>query len=373
MIILPKGFDPTTWPKNFMGTGPWKLEKYTPNVGRDLHAEPGLLGHDAPPMPDRNEITFYEQGAGPRPRHPGRRGRRARAVLRRQRQGAADRPERQRHRAAAPRSTARCTCARTRSRSTTSASARRSRCCSTATTSSRACSRARPTRQRQPVRARLPVHRQDRAAAPAGRRAGQGAARRGRQERLRASSCARWDGFEVPQYAQLIQNDLKAAGIDVKLNITDAAHATTATRCTASRPGSTPRSASPTTATAACRTCSSARRCSSDGTWNCGALQEQGVRRSSSTDYIAAVDLAVPARGGEEDPGAAARRGADHLLLLLLLPLGDRSPPRRGRVVGDGPRRRHARRAQKALSAGRVARGRARHRPLPRQAGRPRA
>ncbi len=31
-----------------------------------------------------------------------------------------------------------------------------------------------------------------------------------------------WDGFEIPQLAQLIQNDLKAGGVDVKLNITDA-------------------------------------------------------------------------------------------------------------------------------------------------------
>ena len=32
-----------------------------------------------------------------------------------------------------------------------------------------------------------------------------------------------WRVFEVPQYAALIQNDLKAAGFDVKLNVTDAA------------------------------------------------------------------------------------------------------------------------------------------------------
>ena len=30
-----------------------------------------------------------------------------------------------------------------------------------------------------------------------------------------------WNGFEMPQYAQLVQNDLKAAGINVKLNFTD--------------------------------------------------------------------------------------------------------------------------------------------------------
>jgi len=32
-----------------------------------------------------------------------------------------------------------------------------------------------------------------------------------------------WNGFEMPQYAQLVQNDLKAAGINVKLNFTDSA------------------------------------------------------------------------------------------------------------------------------------------------------
>jgi peptide/nickel transport system substrate-binding protein len=30
-----------------------------------------------------------------------------------------------------------------------------------------------------------------------------------------------WNGFEMPQYAALVQNDLKAAGIGVKLNFTD--------------------------------------------------------------------------------------------------------------------------------------------------------
>ena len=47
LIILPKGFDPKTWPKTFMGTGPWKMEKYTPERGRELHEEPRLLGQDA--------------------------------------------------------------------------------------------------------------------------------------------------------------------------------------------------------------------------------------------------------------------------------------------------------------------------------------
>ena len=127
-IILPKGFDPATWPKNFLGTGPWKLEKYTPNVGVTYTKNPDYWDTTRPPLPDRNEIKFYEKEEAADPGHPGRRGRRARAVLAGQRQGAAHRPEHQRDRAARRRSTASCTCAPTRSRSTTSACARRSRC-----------------------------------------------------------------------------------------------------------------------------------------------------------------------------------------------------------------------------------------------------
>ena len=53
-----------------------------------------------------------------------------------------------------------------------------------------------------------------------------------------------------------------------------------------------------------------------------------GTRRTSRTptydrlveDYIAALDLGAQRARGEEDPGAAARRDADHLPVLLLLP-----------------------------------------------------
>jgi len=61
MIILPKGFDPTTWPKNFMGTGPWKLEKYTPNVGVKYTQNPDYWDTRRQPLPDRNEIKYYEK------------------------------------------------------------------------------------------------------------------------------------------------------------------------------------------------------------------------------------------------------------------------------------------------------------------------
>ena len=58
LIILPKGFDPASWSKSFMGTGPWKLEKYTPERRRDLHEEPRLLGHEPrSPCPTRTRSS----------------------------------------------------------------------------------------------------------------------------------------------------------------------------------------------------------------------------------------------------------------------------------------------------------------------------
>ena len=61
LIILPKGFDPSTWSKTFMGTGPWKLEKYTPNVGVTYTKNPDYWDTTRQPLPDRNEIKYYEQ------------------------------------------------------------------------------------------------------------------------------------------------------------------------------------------------------------------------------------------------------------------------------------------------------------------------
>jgi peptide/nickel transport system substrate-binding protein len=61
LIILPKGFDPESWPKNFQGTGPWKLEKYTPDVGVNYTKNPDYWDKDRQPLPDRNEIKFYEK------------------------------------------------------------------------------------------------------------------------------------------------------------------------------------------------------------------------------------------------------------------------------------------------------------------------
>jgi peptide/nickel transport system substrate-binding protein len=60
LIILPKGFDTTTWPKNFMGTGPWKMERYRPNVGVTYTKNPDYWDEERQPLPDRSQLTFYE-------------------------------------------------------------------------------------------------------------------------------------------------------------------------------------------------------------------------------------------------------------------------------------------------------------------------
>jgi peptide/nickel transport system substrate-binding protein len=61
LVILPKGFDTTTWPKNFMGTGPWKMEKYTPNVGVTYAKNPDYWDQERQPLPDRSELKFYDK------------------------------------------------------------------------------------------------------------------------------------------------------------------------------------------------------------------------------------------------------------------------------------------------------------------------
>jgi peptide/nickel transport system substrate-binding protein len=61
LIILPKGFDNESWPKNFQGTGPWKLDKYTPDVGVTYTKNPDYWDTERAPIVDRNEIKFYEK------------------------------------------------------------------------------------------------------------------------------------------------------------------------------------------------------------------------------------------------------------------------------------------------------------------------
>ena len=126
LIILPKGFDPRLG-EDVQGTGPWKLEKYTPNVGVTYTKNPDYWDTSASrsPTATRSSTTSKET-----PQILGIQGGEVdllaqfsavngKALLTDPNINVIE------LRAS---STARCTCARTRSRSTTSACARRWRC-----------------------------------------------------------------------------------------------------------------------------------------------------------------------------------------------------------------------------------------------------
>ena len=63
-IILPRDFD-GKWEKTLIGTGPWKLEKFTPDVSVTFVKNPDYWDTTRQPNADRSELTFYakEQAA----------------------------------------------------------------------------------------------------------------------------------------------------------------------------------------------------------------------------------------------------------------------------------------------------------------------
>jgi peptide/nickel transport system substrate-binding protein len=57
-VIVPKDFN-GTWEKTFPGTGPWKLERYTPNSGISYVKNPDYWDKSRIPRLDRQEVKFY--------------------------------------------------------------------------------------------------------------------------------------------------------------------------------------------------------------------------------------------------------------------------------------------------------------------------
>ncbi|HEY3105325.1 MAG TPA: ABC transporter substrate-binding protein [Gaiellaceae bacterium] len=60
-IIIPADLDPADWGKTFEGTGPFKLEKFTTKVGASFVRFDGYWGDKA--NPDRMELKFYDDEA----------------------------------------------------------------------------------------------------------------------------------------------------------------------------------------------------------------------------------------------------------------------------------------------------------------------
>ena len=59
VIIVPDGFDPATWEKSFMGTGPWVLDTFTPQQGVTYTKNPSYWDTERQPLADASEIRFY--------------------------------------------------------------------------------------------------------------------------------------------------------------------------------------------------------------------------------------------------------------------------------------------------------------------------
>jgi peptide/nickel transport system substrate-binding protein len=60
-IIIPADLDPNDWGKTFEGTGPFKLETFTPKVGASFVRNDAYWGEKA--NPDRMELKFYDDEA----------------------------------------------------------------------------------------------------------------------------------------------------------------------------------------------------------------------------------------------------------------------------------------------------------------------
>jgi peptide/nickel transport system substrate-binding protein len=59
LIILPKTFT-GDWEKTFIGTGPWKMETYTPDVGVTYVKYADYWDTSRTPLADKSEVKFYE-------------------------------------------------------------------------------------------------------------------------------------------------------------------------------------------------------------------------------------------------------------------------------------------------------------------------
>jgi peptide/nickel transport system substrate-binding protein len=61
VIILPDEFDPATWEKSFMGTGPWVLDRLTAQQGVTYTKNPNYWDTQRQPLADTSELRFYAE------------------------------------------------------------------------------------------------------------------------------------------------------------------------------------------------------------------------------------------------------------------------------------------------------------------------
>jgi peptide/nickel transport system substrate-binding protein len=61
VIILPDGFDPATWEKSFIGTGPWVLDRFTAQQAVTYTKNPNYWDTQRQPLADTSELRFYAE------------------------------------------------------------------------------------------------------------------------------------------------------------------------------------------------------------------------------------------------------------------------------------------------------------------------
>jgi peptide/nickel transport system substrate-binding protein len=61
LIIVPDGFDTTTWEQTFIGTGPWVLDTYTPQQSVAYTKNPNYWDTTRQPLADTSQLTFYAE------------------------------------------------------------------------------------------------------------------------------------------------------------------------------------------------------------------------------------------------------------------------------------------------------------------------
>jgi peptide/nickel transport system substrate-binding protein len=61
LVIVPDGFDTTTWEKSFIGTGPWVLDTFTPQQGVTYTKNASYWDTSRAPLADTSELRFYAE------------------------------------------------------------------------------------------------------------------------------------------------------------------------------------------------------------------------------------------------------------------------------------------------------------------------